>query len=42
MTQISAPHNSVLVIGRVFVDGQTDQPAAYALAQQIRLASLNP
>ena len=42
MTQISAPHNSVLVIGRVFVDGQTDQPSAYALAQQIRLAPLNP
>src|SRR6478752_1875128 len=42
MIQISAPHNSVLVIGRVFVDGQTDQPTAYALAQQIRLVSLNP
>jgi hypothetical protein len=42
MTQISAPHNSVLVIRRVFVEGQTDGPTAYALAQQIRLASLNP
>jgi len=42
MTQISAPHNSVLVIGRVFVDGGSDQPTAYVLAQQIRLASLNP
>jgi hypothetical protein len=42
MTQISAPHNSVLVIGRVFVDGVSDQPTAYVLAQQIRLASLNP
>src|SRR5664280_1752930 len=41
MTQISAPRNSVLVIGRVFVDGASDQPTAYALAQQIRLASLN-
>ena len=41
MAQISAPHNSVLVIGRVFVDGASDQPTAYALAQQIRLASLN-
>jgi hypothetical protein len=39
MTQISAPHNSVLAIGRVFVDG--DQPTAYALAQQIQLAPLN-
>ena len=42
MTQISSPHNSVLVIGRVFVDGDSDQPAAYALAQQIQLAPLNP
>jgi hypothetical protein len=42
MTQISAPHNSVLVIGRVFVDGGSDQPTAYVLAQLIRLASLNP
>jgi hypothetical protein len=40
-TQISAPHNSVLLIGRVFVDGVSDQPTAYALAKQIRLASLN-
>jgi hypothetical protein len=42
MTQISAPDNSVLVIGRVFVDGPPDQPTAYALLKQIRLASLNP
>jgi hypothetical protein len=42
MTQISAPHNSVLVIGRVFVDGKIDRPTAYALAKQIRLASLSP
>ncbi|WSA22441.1 DUF1254 domain-containing protein [Streptosporangium subroseum] len=42
MTQISSPHNSVLVIGRVFVDGDSDQPTAYALAQQIQLAPLNP
>ena len=42
VTQISAPHNSVLIIGRVFVDGDTDHPAAYELAQQIRLAPLNP
>jgi hypothetical protein len=42
MTQVSSPSNSVLVIGRVFVAHQSDQPAAYALAQQIRLAPLNP
>ncbi len=42
MTQISAPNNSALIIGRVFVDGHTDQPTAYALMKQIRLASLNP
>ena len=42
MTQIPAPHNSVLVIGRVFVDGSGDQPIAYALARQIQVAPLNP
>jgi hypothetical protein len=42
MTQISAPHNSVLVIGRVFVDGDSDQPTAHALARQIQLAPLSP
>jgi hypothetical protein len=42
MTQISSPHDSVLVIGRVFVDGDSDQPAAYALAQQIQVTALNP
>ncbi len=42
MTQISSPNNSVLVIGRVFVESESDQPTAYALAQQIRLAPLNP
>ncbi len=41
MTQISAPNNSVLVIGRVFVDGDSDQPTAYALAQQIQLKPVN-
>jgi hypothetical protein len=38
MTQISSPNNSVLVIGRVFVENGNDQPTAYALAQQIQLA----
>jgi hypothetical protein len=41
MTQISAPHSSVLVIGRVFVDSESDQPPAYELAHQIQLAPLN-
>jgi hypothetical protein len=41
MTQISSPTNSVLVIGRVFVESQSDQPTAYALAKQIRVAGLN-
>jgi hypothetical protein len=41
MTQISSPNNSVLIIGRVFVASDSDQPTAFALAQQIRLAPLN-
>jgi hypothetical protein len=41
MTQISSPTNSVLVIGRVFVADESDQPAAYALALQIRLTPLS-
>ncbi|HEX7264877.1 MAG TPA: DUF1254 domain-containing protein [Candidatus Dormibacteraeota bacterium] len=41
MTQISSPNNSVLVIGRVFVASDSDQPTAFALAQQIQLAPLN-
>jgi hypothetical protein len=40
MTQIVCPHNSALVIGRVFVASESDQPAAYALARQIRLVPL--
>jgi hypothetical protein len=42
MTQITAPHNSALVIGRVIVDGPADQPVAYALAKQLRLEPLEP
>lgn len=42
MTQIPSPHNSVLVIGRVFVQSGSDQPTAYALAQQIQLAPIDP
>ena len=41
MTQISSPNNSLLVIGRVFVESDSDQPTAYALAQQLQLAPLN-
>lgn len=41
MVQISSPNNSVLVIGRVFVESDSDQPTAYALAQQIKLAPLS-
>jgi len=41
MTQIASPNNSALVIGRVFVAGDSDQPAAFALAQQLQLAPLN-
>ncbi len=40
MTRIASPNHSVLVIGRVFVASDRDQPAAYALAQQIQLAPL--
>jgi hypothetical protein len=41
MTQIAAPHNAVLVIGRVLVESASDLPTAYGLAQQIRLTPLN-
>jgi hypothetical protein len=40
MTPISTPSHSPLIIGRVFVETQEDQPAAYALAQQLRLRPL--
>jgi hypothetical protein len=38
--QISSPNNSVLVIGRVLVDSDSDLPTAYGLAKQIQLSSL--
>jgi hypothetical protein len=41
MTLISSPNNSVLVIGRVFVDGAKDLPTAYGLAKQIQLTPLS-
>lgn len=40
MMQISAPTDSALVIGRVFVESDSDLPTAYALAKQIQLAPL--
>ncbi len=41
MKQISSPNNSVLVIGRVLVESDSDLPAAHHLAEQIRLTPLN-
>jgi hypothetical protein len=41
MTQIASPHNSVLVIGRVFVESDRDLPTAYELAKQIQLTPLS-
>ena len=41
MQQISSPNNSVLVIGRVFVETETDLPTAYSLSKQIRLTPLS-
>lgn len=37
MAQISSPKDSVLVIGRVFVESESDISTAYHLAKQIRL-----
>jgi hypothetical protein len=41
MKQISSPNNSVIVIGRVFVESDNDLPTAHHLAKQIRLTPLN-
>ena len=41
MTQIPSPTRSALVIGRVFVESDSDHPTAYALANQIQLTPLN-
>jgi hypothetical protein len=41
MKRISSPNNSVIVIGRVFVESDSDLPTAYGLAKQIRLTSLD-
>lgn len=41
MKQISSPNNSVIVIGRVFVENDSDIPTAYDLAKQIQLTPLS-
>jgi hypothetical protein len=41
MTQIASPNNSVLVIGRVLVEGDSDVSTAYGLAKQMQLIPLN-
>lgn len=41
LKQISSPNNSVLVIGRVFVESESDTPTAYGLAKQIQLTPLS-
>jgi len=41
MKQVSSPNNSVLVVGRVFVENDSDLPTAYGLAKQIQLAPLS-
>ena len=41
MAQISSPNNSVLVLGRVFVENDSDLPTAYSLAKQIQLTPLD-
>jgi hypothetical protein len=42
MTQISSPNNSVLVLGRVLVEDDSDLPTAYHLTNQITLKSIEP
>jgi hypothetical protein len=37
MKQISSPNNSVLVIGRVLVESDSDLTTAYRLSKQIQL-----
>jgi hypothetical protein len=41
MTRISSPNNSVLVLGRVFVESDSDLPAAYDLSKQMQLTPLS-
>jgi hypothetical protein len=41
MKQISSPNNSVLVLGRVLVESDSDLSTAYGLAKQIQLTPLS-
>ncbi len=41
MKQISSPNSSVLVVGRVFVENESDLPTAYGLAKQMELTPLS-
>ncbi len=41
MKRISSPNNSVVVVGRVFVENDGDIPTAHGLAKQIQLMPLN-
>ena len=40
MVTIASPNNAVLVVGRVFVENESDLPTAYGLAQQMHLTPL--
>lgn len=40
MTQIAAPDNTVLLIGRTLVESDSDVAAAYAMAKQIQVSPL--
>jgi hypothetical protein len=41
LTQIASPNNSVLLIGRVLVENDSDLAAAYGLSKQIQLTPLS-
>ncbi len=41
MKQISSPNNSVILVGRVLVESDSDLPAAYDLSKQIQLTPLS-
>ena len=41
MTQIASPNKSVLVVGRVMVESESDLSTAYELGKQIRLTPLS-
>jgi len=39
VSQISSPNNSVLIIGRVLVENESDLPTAYSFSNQLQLSS---